>query len=304
MISLLVFMNLNLDSIERLRRYMPYCVAERPIWRHRAILINLGMLALIGLTALLAPHIAPVSPGAITTEPLQAPNYKHWLGSDHLGRDVFSRLLHGGRWTLRAALLASLISAVPGALLGLIAGFYGNLLDSAISRALDVQLAFPRLLFAMGVVALTGRGLTNIALATGLSGLPTVVRIVRGATRSMRDAPYMEASRALGVGDWRLIRYHLLPNIIGTVLVVSTLQMGWAILDVAALSFLGLGPDLGTAEWGAMLFQERGYLRSAPWAALSPGLALGLTVLLTNLLGDALRDALDPLNSTRANTSP
>ncbi len=287
---------MNLDSVEHLRHYLP-----RPPWHplrcYRTVIVHLGVLGLMGLLALLAPILAPADPTDLVTDPLLPPSLSHWLGSDHLGRDVLSRLLHGGRWTLSAALLSALVAAVPGGLLGLLAGFGGETLDELISRAIDVQLAFPRLLFALGIVALTGKGLLNIALATGLAGLPTVARMVRGATRAVRDAPYVEAARALGVGDSGLVRRHVLPNIIGTLLVVTTLQMGWAVLDVAALSFLGLGPPLGTPEWGTMLYEERVYLRDAPWATLAPGLTLALTVLFMNLLGDALRDALDPRNS-------
>lgn len=284
---------MNLDPIKSLRRDLPRPPLGFP-WRHRPVLANLGLLGLIGLIVLLAPHLAPADPAALVADPLLSPSREHWLGSDHLGRDVLSRLLHGGRWTLSAALLSALIAALPGGLLGLIAGFHGGALDELVSRALDVQLAFPRLLFALGVVALTGKGLANVALATGLAGLPTVARVVRGATQAVRGAPYVEAARALGLRDLRLVRRHMIPNVAGTLLVVSTLQMGWAALDVAALSFLGLGPPLGTPEWGTMLYEERLYLREAPWATLAPGLVLALTVLLINLLGDTLRDALDP----------
>jgi glutathione transport system permease protein len=195
---------------------------------------------------------------------------------------------------LGAGLLAALVAAVPGTLLGLVAGHYEGLVDTLISRLLDVLLAFPRLLLALGIVALTGKGLLNIALATGMAGLPVVARVVRGATRQVRGQTYVEASRALGANEQAIIRRHIWPNVTGATLVVVTLQMGWAVLDVSALSFLGLGPPLGTPEWGTMLNEARIILREAPWVALAPGLALALTVLTVNLLGDALRDVLDP----------
>ena len=159
-------------------------------------------------------------------------------------------------------------------------------------------LTFPRLLLALGIVALSGRGLPNVALATGLAGIPMVARVVRGAALSTRRQTYIEAALAVGASDLRIVRRHIWPNIAGTTLVVVTLQMGWAILDISALSFLGLGPPLGTPEWGTMLNEARIALRDAPWAAVAPGLALAVTVLVINLLGDALRDALDPHHSS------
>jgi ABC-type dipeptide/oligopeptide/nickel transport system permease subunit len=270
-------------------------VAGRPRLRNlRRGAALAGLLALLGLAALLAPWLAPADPMKPLAAPLSPPSAAHWLGADHLGRDVLSRLIFGARWTLGAGLLAALIAAVPGTMLGLLAGHHGGTLDALISRALDVLLAFPRLLLALGIVALTGKGLLNVALATGIAGLPVVARVVRGATRLVQGQTYIEASRALGSNEQDVIRRHVWPNVAGATLVMVTLQMGWAILDVSALSFLGLGPPLGTPEWGTMLNEARIVLRDAPWAALAPGLALALTVLVINLLGDALRDALDP----------
>jgi glutathione transport system permease protein len=188
------------------------------------------------------------------------------------------------------------VAAVPGTLLGLLSGYFEGPVDTAISRTLDVLLAFPRLLLALGIVALTGKGLLNVALATGLAGLPVVARVARSATRVVRHQTFVEATRALGANESTIIRRHVWPNVVGTTLVMVTLQIGWAILDISALSFLGLGPPLGTPEWGTMLNEARIILRDAPWTALAPGLALALTVLTVNLLGDALRDAADPLH--------
>lgn len=258
----------------------------------RAIVLALLLLGL-GSLALIAPWLAPSDPMALIAPPLTPPSGAHWLGVDRLGRDILSRLLYGGRWTLGAGLLAATMAAAPGVLLGLLAGYFEGPIDTAISRALDVLLAFPRLLLALGIVALTGKGLFNVALAAGLAGVPVVARVVRSATRTVRRQTFIEAARALGASNRMIVRRHVLPNVAGTALVVLTLQMGWAVLDISALSFLGLGPPLGTPEWGTMLNEARIALRDAPWAALAPGLALALTVLITNLLGDALRDALD-----------
>ena len=261
--------------------------------RRRGALLALLLLA-VGLLALLAPWLAPADPMALVAPPLTPPSTAHWLGVDHLGRDMLSRLLFGARWTLGAALLAATIATLPGVLLGLLAGYFEGPLDILISRALDVVLAFPRLLLALGIVALSGRGLLNVALATGLAGIPLVTRVVRGEALVIRRQTYIEAARALSARDGSIIRRHVWPNVAGTALVVVTLQVGWAILDVSALSFLGLGPPLGTPEWGTMLNEARIVLRDAPSEALVPGLALALTVLTVNLLGDALRDALAP----------
>jgi ABC-type dipeptide/oligopeptide/nickel transport system permease subunit len=252
------------------------------------------LLLSLGVAGLLASWLAPADPMALVSEPLAPPSRSHWLGADHLGRDILSRLLFGARWTLGAGLLASVVAAVPGILLGLLAGVFRGSVDNAISRSLDVMLAFPRLLLALGIIALTGTGLTNVALATGVTGIPLVARVVRGNALVISRQAYVEAARALGAQDFALIRRHVWPNVAGTALVVVTLQMGYAILEISALSFLGLGPPLGTPEWGTMLNEARIVLRDAPWAALAPGLALALTVLALNLLGDALRDTLTP----------
>jgi glutathione transport system permease protein len=233
---------------------------------------------------------------AVVAPPLTPPGANHLLGVDHLGRDMLSRLLFGARWTLAAALLASIIAALPGVLLGIVAGYFEGPFDTIISRGVDVLLAFPRLLLALGIMTLIGTGLLNVALATGLVGIPMVARVVRGNVAVTRRQTYIEASRALSARDASILRRHIWPNVAGTTMVVVTLQMGWAILDVSALSFLGLGPPLGTPEWGTMLNEARIVLRDAPWVALVPGVALALTVLSINLLGDALRDALNPLN--------
>lgn len=259
----------------------------------RGLIMGLFLVGL-GTVALLAPWLAPEDPMAVVAPPLTPPSTSHWLGVDHLGRDTLSRLLFGARWTLAAALLASVVAAVPGSLLGLVAGYFEGPFDTIISRSLDILLAFPRLLLALGILALTGTGLINVALATGLAGIPMVARVVRGTVLVTRRQTYIEASRALGAHDASILRRHIWPNVAGTTLVVVTLQMGWAILDVSALSFLGLGPPLGTPEWGTMLNEARIVLRDAPYTALVPGLALALTVLTVNLLGDALRDALNP----------
>jgi peptide/nickel transport system permease protein len=267
---------------------------RQALWRRplrRVSLLALPLFTAV-LVALAAYRLAPMDPMAVVTAPLAPPDAAHWLGSDHLGRDVLSRLIVGSRWTLGAAFAASAIAALPGILLGLLSGYFGGFVDSIISRALDLLLAFPRLLLAIGIVALIGRGLPNVALAAGLSGMPVVARIVRGAVLAVRSEAFIEASRALGASDATIIRRHILPNVAGSALVVVTLQIGWAVLDISALSFLGLGPPLGTAEWGTMLNEARIALRDAPWVVLAPGLALALAVLDVNLFGDALRDVL------------
>lgn len=255
----------------------------------RLLLLALPMF-LLGLAALVGPWLAPLDARAPFAQPLRPPSPAHILGTDHLGRDVFSRLIVGSRWTLRAALLAAVIAALPGVLFGVLSGFFRPTLDTIISRVIDLLLAFPRLLLAMGIIAILGQGLLNVALAIGLTGIPVVARVVRSAVLAQSGQTYIEAARAVGASDLRIVWRHIWPNVIGTVLIIVTLQTGWAVLDVSALTFLGLGPALGTPEWGTMPNDGRLALRDAPWAVLAPDLALALTVLDINLFGDALRD--------------
>lgn len=261
---------------------------------------RLALLGLIGLmlilaVSLLAPWLAPADPVAIDYDAiLQPPSPSHPFGTDDLGRDVLSRVLWGGRQSLRTAVMASFAGLTGGLLLGLVSGFRGGALDSALQRVLEVFLAFPFILFLLSIVAILGPGDGTILIAASVAMIPPYTRLVRGSVLSVRNLDYIMASRALGASDTRIIFRHVLPNVLPTVMVYATLGLGGIILAAAGLSYLGLGVQPPTPEWGAMLNAGRTYIRSAWWMSVFPGLAIFLTVLCVNLLGDGLRDALDP----------
>ncbi len=229
-----------------------------------------------------------------TNEQLAPPSQAHLLGTDFLGRDVLSRLLYGGRLTLGVGLLAAAVAAIPGLALGLVAGYSGGWADSLISRAADVLLSIPYLLLALGIVALIGQRLESVAFGIGLAGIPGTVRVVRAAVIGIKRLTFITAARSIGATETRIVVRHILPNVAGPTLVIVTLQVGWAILNASALTFLGVGVPPGVPEWGAMLNEGRLYLREAPWVAVSAGTLLTLTVLSVNLVGDGIRDALEP----------
>jgi peptide/nickel transport system permease protein len=248
-----------------------------------------AVLALLLLAALLAPLLAPFDPDAVDpSSALQAPGPEHWLGTDNFGRDVLSRVLYGGRISLLMGLVAVSIGAVAGVTLGLLAGFFGRWTDGVLSWFAEVLLAFPGILLALVVVTVLGLGLFNAMLAVGIGFIPSFLRVTRGSVLSARAREYVAAAETVGVPVPRLLLRHILPNIGRPLLVLATIGAGAAILEGAALSFLGLGVQPPTAEWGAMLAAGQPYLRSAWWIALFPGLAIFLTVLSINLIGDGL----------------
>lgn len=247
------------------------------------------LLALLLIAVILAPLLAPFDPDAV--EPaaaLQAPGAGHWLGTDNFGRDVLSRVLYGGRISLLMGLVAVSIGALAGVTLGLLAGFFGGWVDGVLSWFAEVLLAFPGILLALVVVTVLGLGLFNAMLAVGIGFIPSFLRVTRGSVLAARAAEYVAAARTVGVPTPRLLLRHILPNIGRPLLVLATIGAGGAILEGAALSFLGLGVQPPTAEWGAMLAAGQPYLRSAPWIALFPGLGIFLAVLAINLIGDGL----------------
>jgi ABC-type dipeptide/oligopeptide/nickel transport system permease subunit len=258
-------------------------------------MVGLVVLGLLALMAVTAPWVSPRDP--IRTAPrtaLQPPGGAYWLGSDQLGRDVASRVLHGGRISLTVGAIAVTIAVAVGAPIGLIAGFYGGRLDMLIMRVMDVLLAFPGILLALAIVSVLTPGLTNVMIAVGLSAVPTYARLVRGSVLAARENLYVEAARALGIRDPSILARHILPNVVAPLVVTATLGLGTAILAAAALSFIGLGSQPPQPEWGRMLSEGRDYLREAWWISTFPGLGIMLTVLGMNLLGDGLRDVLDP----------
>lgn len=267
----------------------------RPLLRQPATLVALAWLVLAGLGAGLAPFLAPAGPlVADTSHTLLPPGPGGALGTDLLGRDVLARLLWGGRWTLGMGLVALMVTVGLGLPIGLVAGLFGGRVEAVLMRLVDVLLAFPGLLLAMALVALLGPGMGSVAIAVGLAASSAYARVARSAVLEVRAQPYIEAARAVGCSEWRVLVYHILPNAAAPLVAFAATQLGWVLLNGAALNFLGLGAPPGTPEWGAMLAEGRGYLRDASWVSAFPGLALTLTVLAANLVGDGLQEALRP----------
>lgn len=259
-----------------------------------AVIAGIVIILIIGL-AVLAPWIAPYDPnGQDLAKSLQPSSSDHWFGTDKQGRDIFSRMLYGAQTTLLGAVFVVLISIVIGVPLGLISGYYGGRIDNLIMRAWDVLLAFPALLLALIIVAVFGRGLENAVIALGVVYVPMISRLVRSVTLVEREQVYVEAARAMGYSNFRIIFRHILPNCLSPILVQSTIDLAYAILDLAALSFLGLGVQPPTADWGAMLAEGREYMIIAPNVALVSGFAIMITVISFNLFGDGLQAHFDP----------
>ncbi len=256
-----------------------------------------GGILLLGflLLAIAAPLAAPHDPFAQNLyERLQPPSLTYLFGTDDFGRDVLSRVIHGARISLRVGVSAVLIALIVGVPIGLVSGYWGGALDQALMRAMDLMLAFPSILLAIAIVAVLGPGLENAMLAVGIVAVPQYARLVRASALAVRGQDYVQAVRALGAGDFQILFFSVLPNCLTPLIVQSTLGLATAILDAAGLSFLGLGAQPPTPEWGAMLTGGRELVLRAPWVLALPGLAIFFTVLAFNLLGDGLRDALDP----------
>lgn len=247
------------------------------------------------VTTALAPALAPYDPVAADfANVLSPPTAAHPFGTDDIGRDILSRVIHGSRVSLEAGLFTVAVALVVGLPLGLVAGYVGGRVDGGIMRAVEVILSFPTLVLALGITAVLGPKLIHALFAIGVVFIPHFARLIRGQVLSVKENDFVAAARALGASDARVMRLHLLPNCLAPILVQSTYSVAFAILVEAALSFLGLGTQPPTPSWGIMLSSGRGYLEQAPWLGAFPGLAIFLTVLGFNLLGDGIRDALDP----------
>ncbi|MBI2829389.1 MAG: ABC transporter permease [Acidobacteria bacterium] len=252
------------------------------------------------LAAILGPWLAPFEPSTQELAlRLEGPNGAHWFGLDELGRDVFARVLLGARISLLVSFVVVGVSATIGIAMGSVAGYFGGRIDEAISRLIDILLAFPGLLLAIALVAVLGPSLTNVVLALSLIGWVGYARLVRGQVLRARELEFVQAARALGATTSRILRRHIIPTTLPAVTVQATLGMGGAILAEAALSFLGLGVQPPTPSWGTMLNYGRGHLLDAPHLTIFPGLAIAILVLGFNFLGDGLRDALDPATRSR-----
>lgn len=279
---------MTLDSVRRwLRRYPRVAAAA-------------GVLAGLALVALLAPVLArwdPILPRP--TAALEGPSWEHLLGTDELGRDTLSRVIWGARVSLSAGLGAVAIGLFFGVLIGLLAGYAGGWVDTALMRCVDALLAFPALLLAIAITAALGPDLRNAMIAIGLVQIPVYARLARGQVLQVRELEYIQAARSIGVSPARMLVRHFLPNIANALIVQASLSSAFAILAQASLSFLGLGTRPPTPDWGQMMRIAYGYLNNNVWMAVGPGVAILLTVFSLNLLGDSIRDALDPHSRRR-----
>jgi len=267
----------------------------RKLVRSRTALAGAVVILLFLCCAAAADWVAPYSPTEQrASQQLKAPSGDHVLGTDDLGRDVASRLLHGARRSLLIGILSVSIALMVGVPLGLVSGYLGGWVDMAVMRVVDVMLAFPSILLAIAIVAALGPSLENVMVAVGVVNIPVYARQTRASVLEMKSLDFVTASVALGAGKTRVMARTVLPNILGPILVLSTLGVGTAILDAAGLNFLGLGGQPDIPEWGGMLTDAREFLREAPWVAVVPGAAITLVVLGFNLFGDGLRDVFDP----------
>lgn len=247
------------------------------------------------IIAIFAPLIAPYKPNEIDLlNVLQTPSADHLMGTDDKGRDVFSRILYGTRLSITVGFISVFIGVFFGILLGIPSGYYGKWIDTTIMRFIDILLAFPGIILALAIVGALGPSLMNVTIAVGIFSVPVFVRIIRGSTLEIKNLEYIDAIRSLGANDFTIIFKHILPNIVSPIIVQSTLGLATAILTVSALSFLGLGAQPPSPEWGAMLSNGRDFLFSAPYLAIFPGIALSTLVIGFNIFGDGLRDIFDP----------
>lgn len=289
---------LSSDSLAK----MPKSKSRRPWQRaldalvhHRLAQIGFTVFFFITIVTLFAPTISPYDPLETNYSNLMAPpNAEHWFGTDDLGRDLFSRILWGGRETLKAGYMAVLIGLGGGVAVGLFSGYVGGRVDDLIQRIVEILMAFPSILLLLSIIAALGPNLTTVIIAIGVSSIPSYSRLMRGSVISARNYEYITAARLVGAKDSRIMLKHILPNIVAPILVYGTLDLAGAIMLTAGLSYLGLGAQPPSPEWGAMLNYGRSYLRAAWWMSIFPGLAVYLAMLSINLFGEGLRDALDP----------
>lgn len=256
--------------------------------------VGLAVVLLVGAMALLAPLIAPFDPEAINLRArMQPPSTAHWFGTDELGRDILSRIIFGARPSLMVGFVSVGLATLIGSVMGLVAGFFGGAIDSAIMRFVDIMLAFPLLLLSLVIIALFGQGLTNVMIAVAVGSIPQFARVVRGSVMSVKELEYVEAARSIGASTSAIMFRHVLANALAPLIVLATVRVASAITIEAALAFLGFG-DPTAATWGNIVSSGRPYMMSAPWVSGFGGLAITLTVLALNFLGDGLRDLMDP----------
>ncbi|AQS59863.1 nickel transporter permease [Desulforamulus ferrireducens] len=275
--------------------YSPVADFWRRLRKNRLAMVSLVFLLALTFVAIFAPLVAPYDPYySEMPKALAGPSGEHLLGNDELGRDILSRIIYGARISLKVGLIAVGIALSVGMVVGSLAGYYGGRIDIIIMRFMDIMLAFPSILLAIALMAVLGRGVENAIIAIGIVSIPEYARIVRGSVLSVKENEYVQAARAIGNNDLQIIFKHILPNVMAPIIVRATLGISTAILETAALGFLGLGVVPPYAEWGTMLGSGRSYMFNAPHLVFFPGIAITLTVMAFNLFGDGLRDALDP----------
>lgn len=267
----------------------------RKLKKNKAAMVGGFFIVFFIIVAFVGPYFTPYEPNTQdVVNKLQSPSADHWFGTDHHGRDIFSRIIHGMSITLYVGFASVILGATVGIVLGIIAGYYGGRTDTIIMRSMDVLLAFPGILLALAIVSVLGGSIQNVIIAVAIFSVPVFARIVRGSTLETRRLEYIDAVRALGASDFRIIFKHILPNVSSPIIVQATMNIATAVLTASGLSFLGLGAQPPTPEWGAMLSDGRNYLYNAPHVAFFPGVMIVAVVLAFNILGDGLRDALDP----------
>ncbi|HEV2068071.1 MAG TPA: ABC transporter permease [Thermomicrobiales bacterium] len=263
-------------------------------WRNPIGIVGAIIVLLTIFAAVAAPLIAPYSPSSQASDRLLPPSWDNPMGTDELGRDTFSRIVYGARVSLQVGIIAVVIALAIGTYMGVVAGYFGGRLDAWLMRFVDIMFAFPGLVLAIVIAGLLGASRTNAMIAIGIVYAPAFARVIRGSVLAVMSEPYVEAGRVVGATNWRLIRQHVLPNIVAPLIVMATVYLSSAILSEAALSFLGLGTQPPEPSWGGMLNLARTYMEISPWMAIFPGLAIMTVVLGFNFLGDGLRDVLDP----------
>jgi peptide/nickel transport system permease protein len=263
-------------------------------WRNPVGIVGASMVAFVVLTAIFGPYIWTIDPNNPAYDRLQGPTWPHPMGTDDLGRDTLARVIHGAQVSLQVGLIAVGISLLAGLLIGILSSFYRGFVDLALMRVVDIVFAFPLLVLAILIVGLLGPSRRNAIIALGIVYAPAFARVIRGAALEVLGLPFIESARSLGANDLRIMRRHVLPNIMAPVIVITTMYLGQAILGEAFLSFLGLGTQPPEAAWGNMLATARNFIEASVWMSIFPGLAIMFTVLAFNFLGDGLRDILDP----------
>ena len=265
--------------------------------RNRLAMLGLALMSTILLLAMFADVIADYDTmvvGMNMLERLQTPSAKHWFGTDGYGRDVFARIIHGSRLSLSLSIISMLIAVAVGSMIGAISGYFGGRVDDVLMRLMDMLLAIPPMLMSISIVAALGRSMANLMLALALAYMPVFARVIRSSILSVKDQEFVEAARACGTSDARIILRHIIPTAVGPIIVQATLAMGSSILTISSLSFMGMGIQPPQPEWGTMLYEGRDLIRTSPYLVIFPGAAIAVSVLSLNLLGDGLRDALDP----------